>query len=265
MKRFLCFIISVIFCLSLSIQTVAASIVCDGIVNEYEWDGSTSVTIADNKTSSGCNLDVIFLRYHYDENDRRMKLAILASEDSEDVSDTPVGIYISAGGCSEISLYPDGTKDFNSDEYSVDGAFIQNGSVASAELDIILKDTFSSTVDIDIRLSDSFGTRSKLFTLTLKSDDLIKAESTTEKTTKNKTTKKKTTKKSSKKSSVKRTAKPKTTKLKTTAPKTVTVVEQHESYSEKVEKSNRAVIIIGVSCLALSMVGYFIIALKKND
>lgn len=249
-----------------------AYIECDGKINIYEWEDCEQTVLFKGSNASGNAYHSMCVKHKYIEEDRRIYLGILLeninSQSSKSPEDNVSEIHLSFNDSSEIVLRSDLTAEYDENAFSVNfGCVDDSFGGTNYEVECVLKELeYDDVLTVNISAGDYNGETTQTYQIHIKSEEkkeeesqsVAESEKESEKEAK-KNQKEKTTKKP-------RTTKPKTTKEKETTTEFITaqITEDYETYSEKTEKNNRSIIIIGVSCVVTSIAAVCVSLFKKE-
>ncbi len=245
--------ISVIFCCKIH---TFAYISCDGNVNVYEWKNAENKTLFRPHDTTGCCYNSASAKVKYIEEDRRVYLAIFIDNgERKDFNGNETKAIVSFNESSDIILCSDSTSEYNKDEFVVRFGYApDDAGGGSYETDIVLKDVpYEDVLTLNITLVDYLSNISQTFKIDIKSEELKEEESRSlaqsekEKEENKKTTKTKTTKKEA-----------------TTILKTAVITEDYGSYSENLNKSNTAIITIGIATVITALAALLVMLFKKK-
>lgn len=254
-----------------------AYIECDGKINIYEWEDCEQTILFKGSNASGNAYHSMCVKHKYIEEDRRIYLGILLeninSQSSKSPEENASEIHLSFNDSSEIVLRSDLTAEYDENAFAVNfGCVDDSFGGTNYEVECVLKELdYDEVLTVNISAGDYNSETTQTYQIHIKSEEkkeeesrsVAESEKESEKEAK-KNQKEKTTKKP-------RTTKPKTTKPKTTKEKesttefvTVRITEDYETYSEKTEKNNRSIIIIGVACVVTSIAAVCVSLFKKE-
>ncbi len=266
MKKILAFIFCVLIVFTVPLNTFA-QINCDGWANAYEWNGVESNLLFKKGDHSGCDFITASARVKFEEESRRVYLA-LGLEGNGVANESELNhIYVIFNDSSEIILYSDGEAEYDKNDFDVEFGYVaDNYGGGTYEADFALKSIdYSDTLVMTLKIADCNGDVSQEYRLTVKSEELIEKESVFEEESK-----KEAEKEQSKKE---RTTKVKTTKTKTTKAKTTkieteyitaVITEEYKSYAENQSKNSRAVLFIGIACVVTTIAAMCVSLKSKN-
>lgn len=249
--------------LFLLIYTVNAfAVTCDGYDEGYEWDGASTVLLADGETN--CNVTQGIIRFQISSDENAVYFALMLHDKDLNADNSETGFILYIDGSNYITVKTDGIEEhYDTDKYVFSGAMSVNEfNGAFAEVRVGIKEGIPQTIKGAVRFIDYQGIPSDYFRFEIGNPDYIEPttaevepttkayqpeetekKSTTRSTTKKATTtKRKTTtkkNKTTKKTTTKKTTSRKTTTKKTTVRKTTTVPKtKTASTSEKMQSEN---------------------------
>lgn len=271
-KIFSIMILCLILCNIFTLNSFAY-IECDGKINIYEWEDCEQTVLFRGTNASGNAYHSFCVKHRYIEEDRRIYLGVMLeninSQSSESPENATSEIHLSFNNSSEIVLRSDLTADYNENEFSVNfGCLSDSFGGSNYEVECVLKELeYDDVLTVNISAKDYNGEVTQIYQIYIESEEkkeeesqsVAESEKESEKEAK-KSQKNKTTKKSV------RTTKPKTTKKAETTTEFITAIitEDYETYSEKAEKNNRSIIIIGVACVVTSIAAVCVSLFQKE-
>ena len=258
--------ISIVLCFTLN---TSAYIECDGNANTYEWKNVEQNMLFERSGHSGCCYHSACVKFKYIEQDRRIYLAVFIDNSvSNDFDGSVSEIILSFNDSSEVILRSDLTSDYNEDAFFMNFGYFSDGAGGGTyETEIVLKELeYDNILTLNIALKDYHGDTSQIYQLNIKSEEFKEEESESLSRAEKESEKKAKEEKQSKKQTYKKSSS-KTTKKKetTTEFRTAVLTESYESYSQTLEKNNKSILIIGISCVATSVCAMCVALFSKKQ
>ncbi len=230
MKRIIATAIFFLFLFSFVTKTFA--VICDGKDSGYEWDGASTVLLANGETN--CNVSQGIIRFKIANDENAVYFAIILSDNELTPDNTRAGFTLNIEG-SEVTITSNQFKEnYNSDKFTFDGAMSINETGGSiAEIRVGFKEGIPQTIKGSVRFIDYQGEPSNYYNFEIINNEYIETTAalinpvTAENTTEEKTTKvRKTT--TERKTTERKTTEKKTTTKKSTTKKKKTTTKQKD-------------------------------------
>ncbi len=247
-----------------------AEIDCDGWANYYEWEDVESRKLFGADDHSACVYISAFARVKFEEEKRRVYLALCLENDCETTDDMSNSIKLRFNNSPEIVLYSDGRAEYDKDLFDVKFGYLADSWGGGCyEVDFLLKETdYSETLIMTLEIEDYEGNASQAYDLIIKSEELLEAESRSEAESKKEAEKESKKNAKTTKSKTTKAKKAKTTKTETTTEHiTEVITEDYEKFMENQNNNTRSILVIGVVCAVLSVVamGFSFTLKSKKD
>ncbi len=186
-----------LFCFSFAVSALKV----DGVMNDSAWLDSYSTVFISSSDVSNCDADFASVSVLSDKKSNQLLFGFKVELNSPIENSTDYGVAVSINSGEFIYVTADGVSGYDAEKYSLEGAArVLSDKAFVSEVIIGVKYGLSSVDTVEVRVVDSHGMPSTVFSLDsagILSD--LTAEETSEKSERTSAKKKSTTKKYSKK------------------------------------------------------------------